>query len=251
MSVQYSHVIYLFALDVRPCCRSQWNSSFHNGIDCGYRPTCAGSASFAAQWHDVLPEGHQRSVGTDAGFLLRPEWVSQVAREVDTFRRSLPPAGREAARLDRFFSSLPPPACELERRILNDLRERLTRSQEPATPTPAERARQLLLDEYQKPWTLEDLARTVACNRTTLQQSFQVLTGTTVHRYLVRRRVSAAERLLAAADIKVSRVSHDVGYRSHSAFTRHFKQITGTTPTMYHESRRSGRAALHDDAPVE
>jgi len=192
-------------------------------------------------------------VGTRAGSILRPEWVFQIAREIDTFLRSLPEAEQDASRLEDFFASLPPPECDLERWILNDLRDRLLHSHGAAdASSPAERARRLLIDAYRRPWTLADLARAVACNRTTLQEEFRMLTGTTVHRFLVTRRVSVAAHLLEEADVKVSRVSAEVGYRSHSAFARHFKRIVGETPESYHASRHHHRpAALRDRRPVK
>ena len=110
--------------------------------------------------------------------------------------------------------------------------------------TRAERARQLLVHNYQRAWTLASLARAVGCNRTTLQQQFRRLTRTSVHKFLVRQRVSAAQRLLTGSDLKVTRIAQAVGYRSASAFARHFKMLTGSTLLAYrirrHAARKSG-----------
>ena len=110
-------------------------------------------------------------------------------------------------------------------------------------PTRAERARQLLVQNYQRPWTLAGLARAVGCNRTTLQEEFRLLTRTSVHRFLVRHRVSVAKQLLAGSDLKVSRVAQEVGYRSASAFARHFKMLTGSTLLTYRIRRHASREA--------
>src|SRR4029453_14122288 len=167
-------------------------------------------------------------VGTYASSLLRPEWVLQIAGAVEGFVRSLAGAAAESSHLERFFTSLPPPTLDRERWILRDIHDRLALSRGLiGRSTRAEHARQLLLDEYRKPWTLALLAQAVGCNRTTLQQEFHCLTRTTVHQFLVQRRVSAATWLLRESDLKVSRISQEVGYRSHSAFVRHFKRITG------------------------
>ena len=114
----------------------------------------------------------------------------------------------------------------------------------------AERARQLLVQDYQRPWTLASLARAVGCNRTTLQEEFRMLTRTSVHRFLVRRRVSVAQQLLAGSDLKVSRIAQEVGYRSASAFARHFKILTGSTLLMY-RIRRSGPTGDRDAVSIE
>lgn len=190
-------------------------------------------------------------MGTDARFPVRPEWMLQIAREVDAFVRSLAGAKAEPSRLDRFFTSLPPPERDLEQRFLTDLRDRLSHSCGlDARWTHAERAQQLITADYRRRWTLAGLARAVGCNRTTLQEEFHKLTGTTVHRFLVRRRVAAAARLLEDVNLKISCISLEVGYRSHSAFARHFKTITGLTLTKYRKARH-GSAAFHDRVPVE
>jgi AraC-like DNA-binding protein len=190
-------------------------------------------------------------MGADAGFVLRPEWVFHIACKVDAFARSLVDANAESSCVERFFASLPPPEGDLERRFLNVLYTSLTLAHGPITPhTRAERARQLVVDEYREPWTVTALARAVGCNRTTLQQEFHRLTGTTVHRFLVQRRVAVAAELLDTTDVKVSYVSLDVGYRSHSAFARHFKIFMGVTPTKYRAARH-GSAALCDRMSAE
>ncbi|HEY5617350.1 MAG TPA: AraC family transcriptional regulator [Vicinamibacterales bacterium] len=190
-------------------------------------------------------------MGVDVGFPLRPEWVLQIAREVDVFVRSLAGARTDASHLDRFFTSLPPPERDLERQFLDDLRHRLSCSHGlVGQRSPAERAQQLIVADYGKPWTLAELARAVGCNRTTLQQEFQELTGTTVHRFLVQRRVAVAAQLLADVNLKISSISLEVGYRSHSAFARRFKIVTGVTLTRYRKTRH-GSAAFRDRVPVE
>jgi AraC-like DNA-binding protein len=164
--------------------------------------------------------------------ILRPEWVYQVARHVERFVRSArdteaPPC------LDRFLTSLPVAERELEHQIIDDLRRHLVTLGQRPSGAPAERALRLLVEDYRQPWTLEGLARTVGCNRTTLQKSFRTLTSTSVHRFLIRHRVSIAKQLLTGSDLKVSSIAHEVGYKSHSAFARHFKSLTGSTLTTY------------------
>jgi AraC-like DNA-binding protein len=187
-------------------------------------------------------------VGNDTALLLRPEWVFEVAREVERFVQSLRNEGVPS--LDRFFASLPVPERELEDQLLHELRCRLASLTHQHACTRAERARQLLIQEYRKPWTLAGLARAVGCNRTTLQEEFRSLTRTSVHVFLVRHRVAVAKRLLIGSDLKVSRVAEEVGYRSHSAFARHFKSVTGSTLTTY-RGRRNGSAAARERLPVE
>lgn len=168
------------------------------------------------------------------GQLLRPDWVVAIARAVNAFATSLSDAGTSPEVVDAFVSTLPPPKSEFERRFFADLRDGLATSHGLAGRyARAEEARRLLSTDYRTPWTLPALARAVGCNRTTLQEEFQRITGTSVHRFLIRRRVHEAQRLLAASDVKTSRVSQEVGFRSASAFGRHFKRITGVTLSAY------------------
>lgn len=183
--------------------------------------------------------------------LLRPDWVLQIAQAVNDFATSLPPGGTSAGVVDAFVSTLPPPWSELERRFFADLRDGLCASHGLAGRfARGERARLLLATDYRSPWTLPSLARAVGCNRTTLQQEFQHVTGTSVHRYLVERRVHEARRLLAGTDVKTSRVSQEVGFRSASAFGRHFKRITGVTLSTY-RAMAGGSPADCDRVPAE
>lgn len=181
----------------------------------------------------------------DPSPLLRPDWVLHIARAVNAFAKSLPPGGASPEAIAAFIAGLPGPTSELERAFFANLRDGLCASNGLAGRyARGERARLLLCTDYRSPWTLPSLARAVGCNRTTLQQEFQHVTGTSIHRYLVERRVHEARRLLTASDVKTSRVSQEVGFRSASAFGRHFKRITGVTLSSY----RSGASA--DAAPV-
>jgi AraC-like DNA-binding protein len=185
----------------------------------------------------------------NTALFLRPEWAFQVAREVERFVRSLRAGGARPPYLDGFLTSLPVPERELEHQLIQALRQRLAGLAQPYSGSPAERARQLLVEEYQQPWTLEGLARAVGCNRTTLQEAFRSLTRTSVHRFLVRHRVSIAKQLLTGSDLKVSSIAQEVGYRSHSAFARHFKSLTGSTLTTYRVTRNG--SADRERVPVK
>lgn len=167
---------------------------------------------------------------------LRPEWVVAVAR----------------ALVDGALAAAPPPQAELERQVLAALRETLAAAPGPAAPgTRAERVRQILDDDYRRRWTLPALARAVGCNRTTLQEEFRGITRTSVHRYLVRRRVTAAQRLLERSDLKVSCVAAEVGFHSPRALARHFKRATGVTLAAYRLLADHMRVADSTHEPAE
>lgn len=207
----------------------------------GHTFTLQPMANLAIAGSEALSELEKARSSSSAGYetalLLRPKWVFHVAYEVELFVQSLSDTEAEPPCLDGFFTSLPVAERELEHQLLCELRCRLASLCHRQVRTRAERVRQLLVQEYQKPWTIDGLARAVGCNRTTLQEEFRRLTRTSVHRFLVRRRVSVAQELLTGSDLKISCIGSEVGYRSHSAFARHFKSVTGSTLTTYRVNR--------------
>lgn len=66
--------------------------------------------------------------------------------------------------------------------------------------------------------------------------AFKKITGQTVVKYLVERRLRYACSLLVNTDYTVLRISMAVGYDSLSHFTNNFKAFTGFTPSEYRKS---------------
>jgi AraC-like DNA-binding protein len=75
-------------------------------------------------------------------------------------------------------------------------------------------------------------AAAVGTSRRTLSRLFVHDTGLTFEAWRTRLRLRAALILLAEGE-PVSRVAHDVGYSSASAFLAAFRRVAGTTPGRY------------------
>ena len=90
------------------------------------------------------------------------------------------------------------------------------------------------------PWTLEELARTIASSRSVLAERFTRVVGVAPMSYLTRWRLQLAAERLARGSAKVAAIGAQVGYDSEAAFSRAFKRETGHSPA---EWRRSHRAA--------
>lgn len=88
----------------------------------------------------------------------------------------------------------------------------------------------------------DDVAAAVGLVPRSLARRFEAEVGTTWRATLRRMRVLRAIELLAADDAPVTRIAHEVGYGSLSAFNAAFRELTGTTPTDYRETftRRPG-----------
>ncbi len=84
--------------------------------------------------------------------------------------------------------------------------------------------------------TLTEIAATAGVSRFHMARAFGMTTGFSVMQYVRGRRLSEAARLLADGAPDILTLALDVGYGSHEAFTRAFREQFGVTP----ERVRSG-----------
>ncbi|MET9268237.1 AraC family transcriptional regulator [Kribbella sp. NPDC003557] len=82
-------------------------------------------------------------------------------------------------------------------------------------------------------WTLERLAATASMSRATFVRHFGRQTATPVAAFVTGLRMMVAADLLTDRDLTVATVAGRVGYRSESAFSRAFREATGSTPGRY------------------
>ena len=87
------------------------------------------------------------------------------------------------------------------------------------------------------PWTLPELAHSVASSRTVLAERFSHLVGMAPMQYLTMWRLQRAAERLARGSAKVSAVGAEVGYESEAAFSRAFKRATGQSPAAWRLAR--------------
>ncbi|WP_111412461.1 helix-turn-helix transcriptional regulator [Billgrantia lactosivorans] len=69
-----------------------------------------------------------------------------------------------------------------------------------------------------------------------LSRLFRKLTNTTFQGFLLERRITEAQRLLANPKVSITDVCFSVGFRDLSYFTRTFQKHVGQTPTLYRQS---------------
>jgi AraC-like DNA-binding protein len=92
-------------------------------------------------------------------------------------------------------------------------------------------------------WTLEELAQEAGMSRTAFALTFAELVGLTPMKYLTDQRMRQAAKLLKAGE-SIGAVADRVGYRSEAAFSRKFKQLTGTSPGAFRRGLQTGSAAV-------
>ena len=62
---------------------------------------------------------------------------------------------------------------------------------------------------------------------------FRKFSGMTIHEYLLRHRVSNAQRLLSTTDIKIDDVAAQSGFGSATRFYAAFQKVVGKPPAEY------------------
>lgn len=87
-------------------------------------------------------------------------------------------------------------------------------------------------------WTVADLASVSLVSRSALDARFREVLGRSPIRYLTQWRLHVAQDLLATTDLGVLAVAHRVGYDAEEAFSRAFKRVYGSSPSVWRAGAR-------------
>ena len=90
-------------------------------------------------------------------------------------------------------------------------------------------------------WTLEKLVSEVATSRSTLSERFNRCIGCGPMQYLTSWRMQLAARRLLESHDAVAQIAFEIGYNSESAFSRAFKRIAGSSPTIWRRGQQADR----------
>jgi AraC-like DNA-binding protein len=91
-------------------------------------------------------------------------------------------------------------------------------------------ARELLLQNWENPPSILELARQVGLSDRTLRRGFQEIFGASPIAYLINYRLKQAEQILRYQNLTIAQVAHKAGYSSASRFAAAFKQKFGISP---------------------
>jgi AraC-like DNA-binding protein len=98
---------------------------------------------------------------------------------------------------------------------------------------------EVMHSQYQRPWSLESLAKVAGLSRSGFALSFKKKAGLAPLDYLTHWRMQIACNLLDSADQTVASVANSVGYESESAFSVAFKRIIECRPGQYQKTNLS------------
>ncbi len=100
-------------------------------------------------------------------------------------------------------------------------------------------ALQLIHEQPDRPWTLDDLGQRVGLGRSAFSARFTNLVGQPVRAYLIARRMAEAAFLLESSDEGIARIASRVGYETAAAFSKLFRRHHGLSPGHYRAARHS------------
>ncbi len=104
-------------------------------------------------------------------------------------------------------------------------------------------ALQLMHEQLDRRWTVNDLAREAGMSRSIFALRFKQLTGSAPLDYLLHLRMRMACQALQTGERNVAEVAYEAGYHSESAFSNAFKRVMGVPPKTFRAPRRQGESA--------
>ncbi len=87
---------------------------------------------------------------------------------------------------------------------------------------------------------LDELAQMARMSRSHLCHQFRKHFGTTISKYVIRRRMSVAQRMLFEINLRPGDIAKAVGYTDIFQFSKQFKKSFGLSPTKYRKQHFNG-----------
>jgi len=90
--------------------------------------------------------------------------------------------------------------------------------------------------------SLDDLSSMVGLSPHHFARAFQQSLGMPPHQYLLRRRLDHVEKMLRDTQLPLSQIAQVAGFSDQSHLARHFRRVTGMSPSLAREIRQSDRS---------
>jgi AraC-like DNA-binding protein len=109
----------------------------------------------------------------------------------------------------------------------------ITDTTQRATPKAFARVMEQIVEQFQHPLTLEQLAVTYGHNELRFLRDFTQAIGLTPHAYLIEVRLQAARRLIERTALPLASIALDVGFAHQSHMGSAFRKYLAMTPSQY------------------
>ena len=100
-----------------------------------------------------------------------------------------------------------------------------------------ENAISYITENYNKDFTIADLAKRCCVSESTLYQLFRSRLGQTPIRYINSIKINLAIEHLENSNYSISTISSLVGFNSENHFRKVFRDFTGSTPLKFRKQR--------------
>lgn len=95
-----------------------------------------------------------------------------------------------------------------------------------------------LQEHYNENLTSEMIAEQFNYHAYHINRLMRNATGTTVHKYLINYRITAAKNLLTCTELSVQEIAFKVGFESTAYFSNSFKKMIGCSPNEFRRLQR-------------
>lgn len=82
------------------------------------------------------------------------------------------------------------------------------------------------------------LSETLHLNYDSISETFSLLEGITLEKYIITKRIEKVKELLVYSNKSLTEISHMLGYSSINHLSRQFKELTGLPPSYYRQVKR-------------
>jgi AraC-like DNA-binding protein len=93
---------------------------------------------------------------------------------------------------------------------------------------------------YDDPVSPSSLARKAGMTAARFARIIRRIHGISPMQLITKTRITVGSRLLCETDASIAQIALDCGFADHSAFTRTFRAVTGTSPTEYRRQSMQG-----------
>ena len=103
----------------------------------------------------------------------------------------------------------------------------------PAELETVRRVHELLTENLDRRYTIDELSRRFLINPSSLKEMFKAVYGKSLAAHIKEHRMERASELLRDTNLSVAEIAERVGYENQSKFSAEFKKQTGRLPTEY------------------